>query len=305
MLKKFLFFAVTIVFPLAVQAQQTIELFDFHSQRQKPKYNTLIHDVQPDAHLVIQNSENDYVEFKILNYLGHGATTRIFEVAVVSGISIPAKSAALRLPYRNGVASHLTSYSEFIDFFIEGVPLLAKADLIPKVYDGKPGKYVLLEKIDIKFSLEEYLLERHGSASDVSSREYYELILFAKKMAPFSRINDIRADQIVFDGNRWVLIDHSGADALEGQVNMWSLSKSVPIEKIRRYFHLHHKLDSSDRFRVDALFDTLNGVIYNERMHFLATGSSPLGPLQFYTNVLTTAALQLKHLASRCFQLLK
>ena len=93
--------------------------------------------------------------------------------------------------------------SEMAESYIEGEIALKKYG-IPHADILESGDiHVVQKKINIKFSLHQFLLNPKNYDANVQK----SLITFFKKTAPLSDLGDFHSKQLIYNGRQWVLLD--------------------------------------------------------------------------------------------------
>lgn len=235
-------------------------------------YNHLIKTLKTGDILTFDNQ----TRYQFIDYLGAGNTTQIIEVAAVDNPNNPGPF-AMRLPKANGIfQNHIFElpYYEFLNFFISNKAPLEKANLIPQVHSELSGQYILLDKVNIDFNLTQFLNYSLPISAHIRTTAEDALLDFSEKVAPFIEIGDFWTDQVVFDGEKWILLDFVNASLLEGNVEPLTIKTKNPFWNILQYFPYQLTGDAI-RYSHKQL-SIINQIIYIERLKMIVSGRNSL-----------------------------
>jgi hypothetical protein len=189
-----------------------IELFVNNVQVEK--YEHRLMEVKPGDILVF---DEDRTQFKVIEDLGEGGTTKIFKVVQIKP-KLSKIELALRIPLKAGSTlysevRHTTPYSDFIDLFKDGHEELRQSGVrIPSIHDYKKSQFVAVELIKVDFSLEDYLRypeKIKGLSPQTMMEAENALYRFVESVIEYSDIGDFGIDQLTYDQKEkeWVLLD--------------------------------------------------------------------------------------------------
>lgn len=235
-------------------------------------YNHLIKSLKRGDILTFENQ----TRYQFIDYLGAGNTTQIVEVAAIDNPNNPGPF-AMRLPKANGTFhNHIFQlpYYEFLNFFINNKAPLEKAKLIPQVHSELAGQYVLLDKVNIDFNLTQFLNYSIPISDHIRTAAEDALLEFSEKVAPFIEIGDFWTDQVVFDGEKWILLDFVHASLLEGKVEPLTVKTKNPFWDILQYFP--YKLTGDAVRYSHKQLSIINQIIYIERLKMIVSGKNSL-----------------------------
>lgn len=157
-------------------------------------YIKLVQNIQSGDTLIFSNGH----QFRVGALLGEGNTSRILALA-----NDPGK--VLRIPLSKSKSSYIRSSAEGYRALKElGVPTV-------KLNTGLSGEYLVADRVGSHVSLQD-LINRKGSLSnhpEFVERIKEELKVFMRKAAPFSRIGDLHAGNLVYDikARQWTVLD--------------------------------------------------------------------------------------------------
>lgn len=271
---KFLFIFVLffIFFTRIIDAITQKEVSLFSEGRPVFNYNHLINTLNSGDILTFDNQ----TRYQFINYLGSGNTTQIIEVAAVDNPNNPGPF-AMRLPKENGIFHNNIfelPYYEFLNFFINYRAPLEKAKLIPQVHNELAGQYVLLDKVNIDFNLTQFLDYSIPISTHIRTTAEDALLEFSEKVAPFIEIGDFWTDQVVFDGEKWILLDFVNSRLLEGNVAPLTIKTENPFWNILQYFP--YKLTGDAVRYSHKQLSIINQIIYIERLKMIVSGKNSL-----------------------------
>jgi hypothetical protein len=248
------------------------EVYLFSEGQPVFNYNHLLKSLKSGDILTFDNQ----TRYQFIDYLGAGNTTQIIEVAAIDNPTNPGPF-AMRLPKANGIFhNHVFElpYYEFLNFFMRNKAPLEKAKLIPQVHSELAGQYVLLDKVNLDFNLTQFLNFSIPIGDNIRTAAEDALLEFSEKLAPFIEIGDFWTDQVVFDGEKWILLDFVHANLLEGKVEPLTVKTKNPIWEILLYFP--YKL-SGDAVRYShKQLSIINQIIYIERLKMIVSGKNSL-----------------------------
>jgi hypothetical protein len=115
----------------------------------------------------------------------------------------------LRLPLRDGKFGELT-YGQHLDEYLEAYKRLREAGVpVPRIFLelSLPGEYLVTERIDVRFTLEELLEGRAAVSLSEKPGIYAKLVEFARSTWRFARVGDLAPYNIAWDGSRWIALD--------------------------------------------------------------------------------------------------
>lgn len=146
--------------------------------------------------------------FKILDVLGEGDTTRIFDIGDGWALRVPKK--ATRWWKRNSSSSHDEPALQHFSFFIETRDALEN-DGIPVVeLDQKRTRYnfAVVKKVEVLFDLKTYMEMRKQMEKSERKAIDKALIAFARTTYKYNYISDFKTRNLIYTGGRrWLLID--------------------------------------------------------------------------------------------------
>ncbi len=250
------------------RAETVVSLF--LNGAQVGNYNVLIGNLKRGYILTFE----DQTRYRFIGYLGSGNTTQIIEVEILDRVS-PDKSVAMRLPKKSGIFvndRYRTPYFEFINSFIKSKSALEKAELIPKSHGELAGQYILVDKLEIKFGLKDFLVGRIALGAEQRSAIEEALFVFSRKLAAFERIGDFSVNQIVFDGKRWVLLDFTGVVLLEGSVYPVVFEADHPFEQMPKPFLEDFAVGAKQY--ATAIINRISQEIFHERLKMAVDGKN-------------------------------
>lgn len=234
---------------------KTYSLFD-SAGRMNSEYDKIVQNLEQNDILKFSNGKS----FQLKKVLGSGNTTLILET--IDGF-------ALRIPLSAGPSkySKLPCYM-YINGFIEGYESIKNYVRTVKIYDNNPNQYVLVEKVDLNFTLQDLLDGKIHLNSQEKAYVTQQLLNWTKETMRFMYIGDFRFEQLGFNGNEWILLDFNG--------------KAAPFDDWARYGHYNltsHVLTDSygksilpndspfySQQELRLLFDTVTSFIKNTRI---------------------------------------
>lgn len=194
--------------------------------------------------------------FKLGKFLGEGSNTRVFAIS-------PSK--AIRI---SSVNSKLTfNYSVM---YFDGYQLLKGSGIpIPYLYEDESVReeYIIVERISVWFNLYDFYQNR--GYEDIHRGLLTDLLEFYTKTIFFEYIRDSKPSNIVYDGEKWLLIDWFD------DVRMWD-RKALSNDFIS---DLEHELDGAgkrelsyrpeNKMRIAKLKRFLAAQLYLKRLEYL------------------------------------
>lgn len=170
---------------------------------------------------------------KALHHPDHIGATSIYAINHNWAIRIP------RYAPRPGSdsASLMNSFlSEYFELKKSGAPVVN----IDLEYSQSP-QYLLVERKNILFTLEKWILERLNKKS--TEDEEHALMEFAERTGVWEKIGDFGLRQVGFDGTEWVLMDWDKGSRLATQVQDETIWEGVTtFKKLALHLDLHQKL---------------------------------------------------------------
>lgn len=196
-------FWIWIILCQALLAKDPIHLFG-PDGKQRLDYSNQLEQLMPGDKIEF----NDGMVYEFISKLGNGNTTYVVKVKPINNSSLP-DIIALRIPLKKGRFSLLYSYVDFIDLMGESYKTLNSSLVAPRLFRYEKGQYLAVELMSTSGDLMEFLSELDTLDSSIKLEKKRALIEFAKLMAPYSDIGDLRPDQILYDPTqqRWFLVD--------------------------------------------------------------------------------------------------
>lgn len=159
-------------------------------------------------------------------FLGSGNTTAIFQLN---------EKQIIRLPLHNNEPANKGSNLLYLETTINGFIELEKArsNFMVEVdqKNSDPNRFLIVEKVNIGFSLEDFLLnnERYKTKNANESLHREKFKEFIRATAEYEKINDLRAEQIVWDEthSRFVLLDWSDSAELARPITGRGISDQI------------------------------------------------------------------------------
>ncbi len=205
-----LILTITSLFWLLPAFAQEIRLFQSDGA-QVANYDELLARLAPGQTLAFPDGE----QFVVVEKLGEGHTSQVWRVSQTGGT----QEVALRLPLRSGLyRGGPTRYVDFLNETLDGyAPLREQGIPTVRVRGGVRSQYVVTDVVPHRISARRFLhsledrsaLRRRGITRAMVPEMEEALVRFASTTAPFSKIGDFKADQIVYDTStrQWILLD--------------------------------------------------------------------------------------------------
>lgn len=176
---------------------------------QRPDYAEVIDRLKPDDVLVFSNG----AEFAIKGFLGFGGTTLIIDTGR-RGLRIPLGAGIYVQTIQEGtdvVRFEKQPYTWYITQFIAGQRVLRRHEVpVVDMYDALEEEYVEVEKVTPLFTYREYYrTERAQMRPSERARVDQHLLEWLAPASIFAQIGDFHADQLVYLGDRWIVLDHT------------------------------------------------------------------------------------------------
>ena len=255
--------------PFSVRAQGEVKLYG--QGLQVDNYLTLLSNLQHADRLVFEGGH----QFVFIDTLGCGNTTCVLEVVDPSS-NAPELPLALRVPKDRGIFSALNlPYTMIVDRYIESSHLFEKADLSPRIRRFEREQFVLVDKITKEFDLDAFMTAEDRISPEVREKAEQSFLEFSKKLAAISQIEDFHGEQVVYDGERWWLIDILGGRSLSGSVRLSSWYSTHPLERLREAVEKHLVDQLMDTSYMESVFASAANVFKNEKLRILALGTNP------------------------------
>ncbi|MBK7842123.1 MAG: hypothetical protein IPJ71_00290 [Bdellovibrionales bacterium] len=157
------------------------------------------------------------LKFKILSVLTGGNTTKILRVARVDGTN--ERSVILRIPPQSGFFREIP-YLAYLNMFIQNHRLLSKTGFVPSMYFFALDEFAIVEEVNPDVSMVDFVFKPDSFSKRRLKEMEKGIREFAKAMAPFRRIGDLRMDQVFYDQSqkKWFLLDWTETKLLDGKV---------------------------------------------------------------------------------------
>lgn len=215
--------------PWLAIAEQFV-LFDKHGS-QIEAYDKIVQSLRKGDRIVF----SDGVEYLILNILGNGNTTKILEVENGKALRIPLKKGR----FINQIGQEGLLYREYIDEFEKGWRSTnSKGVRIVHLYPNeyKAGERVVVEAINVGFTLEDFLWNRNTLNLDSEAIEAVnkQVIEWFSSTFRFTYLGDFNESQVLYDlkTQKFILGDITGHNIDVVSFMIRNKIQHFPIENI-------------------------------------------------------------------------
>ncbi len=181
---------------------------------------------------------HDGARFEFQSFIGHGKTTNILKVRMLTGPH-SGTVMALRIPLKGGLlyreqswnlyyvpegsSSLKLTFSLYIDEIIDHADAFFRVGIGPKLYQSLAGQYAAIELIDKRFTLDEYLRGKIVLSPNEENTVRNALLKFEQQATGVSSIKDIgEPGQVLFDGKRFILVDWYGVSYVSENIYPWA-----------------------------------------------------------------------------------
>lgn len=263
-------------------AKKNIKLYKTDGS-QMEHYNTRLNSLKAGDVL----SFSDGKSFEFISHLGQGYTTKVIEVKHKNTVM------ALRLPvsnwmYRSAQSNEFIPYPDFINAFIDHHVKINMTDIAPKIYHSLRGQYIAVEKINIEIGLDDVLLN-----ADTLQKEQPEKLLqletkfieFAKKLAPLQYIGDFKPEQMVYNGEKWILLDVLNIEVLPNNPTLAQYKKNPFHELLNETLFASHNDFTQVKPEVLEYIEQFKNkmirITNKERLKYLGQNYNPLTNSEF------------------------
>lgn len=228
-------------------------------------YDQIVASIKPNDQLRFTNGK----VFRVKGALGKGNTTLVIETEEGLALRVPLRAGAFMDP----ISYEETPYSDFINKYRIGSRRLQRMGIeMPRIIDSLPSEYVLVEKVAVKFRLDQ-LLQGEVSLSRAELEEALsKLKSWAKQLWTVTYIGDFNESQVVYDGKRWILVDTTDGHHSVKSFMRRNKMTEIPWEHafISEWGERPTPNAVFNEAEIDKLYSDLSRVIFEERVSHIA-----------------------------------
>lgn len=174
----------------------------YENGKQVAEYESRLNSIAPGDDLLFSGDR----KIKVVKKLGLGGSSQIFETS-------------------DGQAIRLTKYfreGSYFNGYLSAALKLQKSDMLylPQLFDRDSAvkEFLLVEKVDVKFTMEDFLKGKFES--DLSKAQLENKIVdFAETTAQMDTVRDFKPANIIWDGVQWRLLDFDDGPIFASAVN--------------------------------------------------------------------------------------
>lgn len=176
-------------------------------------------------------------KFKIVHSLGGGNINRIFEVIDLR----TNKRMALRVP-QSAVEPIVQISNMWGDTHSE---FTRTQVVVPQMYEHVPSQYTTTEVIDYKFSLNDLIIKPNELDFGESTKAVKEFKNFLLSRGELISIDDGHPENIVFDGNKWIVLDWRGGPE---KISVKALEEGI-IHSVNDLYNIENTMGQASYLR--------------------------------------------------------
>lgn len=199
----------------------------FNSGIQNPSYNEIVEKLHPGDRISFSNGK----WFSILDMKKHGNTTLILQISEVLAIRIPLKLGK----FASQFSGDSIDFRSYINMFYRGNRNLVRLGVATvKVFDYLPGEYVVVNKLDIQFTFEDFIYGKIFLNQDQKMRLLDSFYNWVESTGTVTYIGDFNESQVGFDlkSQSWILFDNTDVVHSVGSFRRHNrIPRSMPVHE--------------------------------------------------------------------------